>query len=80
MLYYEYDKPIISDKDYDYLSKQYLELVENTPTKEFKKTMYYYCFKDFDGSTGFDLFSLLTDSDREYLKGIAEHILKCGGK
>lgn len=80
ILYYQYDKSIISDKDYDYLTKQYLELVENTSIEEFKKTQYYYCFRDYDGSTGFDLFDLLSESDRDYLLKITEHIIKVGGK
>ena len=81
ILYYQLDSPIISDKEYDSMTNQYLKLVENTPTKVFKKTQYYYCFEEFDGSTGFDLYDKLTEEDKEYLMCISNSVLysKTGG-
>lgn len=53
-LYYELGENIISDYDFDYWSKELVDLQRNYP-EESKAVKYYDEFKDFDGSSGFDL-------------------------
>lgn len=38
-------------------------------------TQYGYCMYDFDVTTGFDLWSRLTEHDKEHIKIIAEMVL-----
>lgn len=76
IMYYELSESCISDKDFDELSHQLVELMKSTPKKICKETDYWYCMYDFDGSTGFDLPDRLTDSDKEYLTKIARMVLK----
>lgn len=85
--YYEYDQSILKDNEYDGLSHQLVDLIKQSP-KEFKKTRYYYCFKEFDGSTGFDLPERLNKandnnpggmSDYDYLHCIAQMVLNVKG-
>lgn len=66
--YYELDSPQITDREYDELSKQLVELQSEIDVNE---TQYGYCMYDFDGSTGFHLYDRLSESDKEYLIGIA---------
>jgi len=86
--YYELNKTVIEDYKYDSISQQLVELINESP-KEFKKTKYYYCFKEFDGSTGFDLPGKLNRknknnpggmSDYDYLYRIAQDVLKVNNK
>ena len=86
--YYELNKSVMEDNQYDGLSHQLVELINESP-KEFKKTRYYYCFKEFDGSTGFDLPRRLNRknkdnpggmSDYDYLYQIAQDVLKVNNK
>lgn len=53
-LYYELGESIISDYDFDYWSKELVDLQAQYP-EESKAVKYYEEFKDFDGSSGFDL-------------------------
>lgn len=76
IMYYELSESCISDKDFDELSYQLVELMKSTPKEICKETDYWYCMYDFDGSTGFDLPDRLTDSDRDYLTKIARMVLK----
>lgn len=71
IMYYELHESCISDREYDSISKQLVELQKSANEEEFKKSMYYYAMHDFDGSTGFDLSSRLNDKDRNYLRRIA---------
>ena len=50
--------------------------------EEYQRTEYYYCFQDFDGNTGFDLYNKLVPKDREWLTKLAEIVLVSykGGK
>ena len=87
--YYELNQTVIEDYMYDGISQQLVELINESP-KEFEKTRYYYCFKEFDGSTGFDLPRKLNRSkninnpggmsDYEYLLQIAQRLLKFNRK
>ena len=71
ILYYELDNPLISDKSYDEVSKQLLEYQKDA---NIDATQYGYMMYDFDGNTGFDLYTRLNDSDRKYLRHIASRL------
>lgn len=71
IMYYEYDESCVPDSVYDSVSHQLVELQKQTSLEEFKKSRYYYAMHDFDGSTGFDIPSRLTEKDREYLRFLA---------
>lgn len=75
IIYYELDNSAITDKQFDALSKQLVELQNSVDFKEFRETTYYYAMHDFDGSTGFHISNRLTDYDVKYLTNIAEHVL-----
>lgn len=72
ILYYELNVSKLTDKQYDELSHQLVELQQGVDVKN--ETEYGYCMFDFDGNTGFDLFSRLTDEDKEYLLHLARYI------
>lgn len=76
IMYYELSESCITDKDYDELSHQLVELMKSISKEICKKSQYWYCMYDFDGSTGFDIPNRLTKSDRDYLTKIAHHILE----
>ena len=65
--YYYKNTNGLSDKDYDEISKQ---LVELQKTVDVRLTQYGYIFYDFDGSTGFDLYDRLTEEDKKYMDAI----------
>ena len=65
--YYYKNTNGLSDKDYDEISKQ---LVELQKTVDVRLTQYGYIFYDFDGSTGFDLYDRLTEEDKKYMNAI----------
>lgn len=75
--YYKLNDSCISDFEYDEISKQLVRLQKDMKKKELKQTMYYYAFKDFEGSTGFDLIGKLNKFDFEYLYGLATYLLYC---
>ena len=71
-LYYEKDNPVWSDKKYDDVAKQLVELQREHDRKSIKyNTQYGYALYDFDGTTGFDLWSRLKKKDKEYISNIA---------
>ena len=70
--YYELDSPKLSDREYDELSKQLVGLQKDI---DIQQTQYGYVMYDFDGTTGFDLYSRLNESDKRYLMQIARHVL-----
>lgn len=76
-LYYEADNSVWSDKKYDEVARQLTD-IQNKHTKSWVHniTQYGYCFYDFDGTTGFDLWYRLNLKDRNMIKGIAERIVK----
>lgn len=73
--YYEMSDTCVTDKYYDAVSQQLLWYMRNTDIDEQKRTTYWYCMSDFDGSTGFDIYSRLDKYDKKYLSNIAEHVL-----
>lgn len=76
IMYYEMNESCISDKQYDDISHQLVQLQSSVSEAEWKKSTYYYAMYDFDGSTGFDIPSRLTEKDRAYLGNIAGHVYK----
>lgn len=71
-LYYELDDPVISDRDFDRLCKKLTEYQsKHDPEWIHGYTTYGYCMYDFDGCTGFDLWSRLRDRNKEMIKFIA---------
>ena len=60
--YYELNTSQLTDKQYDELSRQ---LVDMQKEVDIKDTQYGYVFYDFDGTTGFDLYHRLNDKDKE---------------
>lgn len=71
IMYYELDESCVSDKEYDSISHQLVELQKCASKEEFENSTYYYAMHDFDGSTGFDIPSRLTKKDQEYLTHLA---------
>lgn len=72
ILYYELDNPLVSDMIFDGNCKHLVNLMAEYD--DIKNTEYGYCMWDFDGSTGFDLYSRLNDHDKEYLMHIAKRL------
>ena len=74
-LYYEKDSPVWSDKKYDDVAKQLVELQGEHDRKSIKyNTQYGYALYDFDGTTGFDLWERLNRKDKIYISNIAERM------
>ena len=81
ILYYEMSSSIVEDSVFDDNAKQLVRMQAEFPD-EAEESEYWYVFYDFDGSTGFDLFSRLNKHDKHYLTQIAQHVLtvyKAGG-
>ena len=74
IMYYRLNTSCISDRDFDELSKQLVELQSNKMDVA-KQTKYYYALHDYDGSTGFHIYNRLNNSDKEYLLLIAKNVL-----
>ena len=68
--YYELNTNRLTDKQYDELSRQLVELQKDIDIND---TQYGYVMYDFDGTTGFDLYERLNDYDKKYLMSIAIH-------
>lgn len=76
-LYYEEDSPKWSDKKFDEIAKQLVELQKEYSQKTIRvNTQYGYVFYDFDGTTGFDLFSRLNGMDKQFIGKLAKQIIK----
>ena len=71
IMYYELNESCVPDNVYDSVSRQLVELQKKEKKKEFEKSRYYYAMHDFDGSTGFDIPSRLTETDQRHLEAIA---------
>ena len=71
IIYYELNDSIISDAVFDKMCRELVELMESTPLDTCEKSKYWYCMYDFDGATGFDLYSRLTEKDKNILAYIA---------
>lgn len=76
-LYYEEDSPKWSDKKFDEIAQQLVrEQQPYAKTTIRMYTQYGYVFYDFDGTTGFDLFSRLNGIDKQYIGKLAKQIIK----
>ena len=75
MAYYKQDTNIVSDMEYDGVSRQLAKMQANLSPKEFQRTRYGYAFEGFDGSTAFDIPSKLSVEDYEYLYRITMHVI-----
>lgn len=76
LLYYELNESVISDKEFDDLSRQLVKMQRNASKDDLRNSQYYYCFYDFDGTTGFHLKDRLNEKDKPYLLGLAKFILR----
>ena len=71
-LYYEDNKSIIKDTEYDKMAKELFKLQsEYKKNKIILMTDYGYVFYDFDSATGFDLYANLNEQDKAKIKRIA---------
>lgn len=75
IIYYELNESVISDKKFDKKAAALVKLINKYP-EEVENSEYYRAIYDFDGSTGFHLYSRLKKSQRKYLKKIARHIIR----
>lgn len=75
IIYYELNYSVVLDSVFDNNCKDLIELIKSNPDIH-KDTDLYYVFKDFDGSTGFDLYSQLCGSDKIKYMREAEHALR----
>lgn len=78
ILYYNHSISLVSDTEYDDISRQLVNMIKENP-EEYKKTKYFYAMRDFDGSTGFDLFYRLNDADKSYLLYLVDVLIKQRG-
>lgn len=79
-LYYEKNKTILYDFQYDNLCKELISYQNKMGVDELKqKTDYGYAFYDFDGTTGFDLYWRLKDGDKETVRRLSEYITRLQG-
>lgn len=75
IMYYMMSESCVSDKKFDAIAYQLVDLQKKDP-ESYKRSQYYYAMYDFDGSTGFDIPSRLTENDRGYLTQIAAWVQK----
>ena len=75
ILYYELNNSIVTDKLFDANAHQLVQMQSDFP-EDAKESQYWYVFYDFDGTTGFDLYSRLNKHDKAYLRHLAEHVLR----
>lgn len=67
IMYYQYDMTFISDFHYDDCCKKLVIMHKSYGPDFIEDSMYGYAFYDFDGSTGYHLYSRLTIEDRNWL-------------
>lgn len=72
--YYELDATVISDTDYKELAEQLVEY-QTANSEDAAKSTYYYVMKDFDVSTGFDVYDKLNDYDKDWLMMITRVVI-----
>ena len=71
--YYEFDISPVSDYAYDKMAHELVDRMRKCENVE--DSRYYYAFYDYDGSTGYHLYSRLTDDDKELLMYISNTAL-----
>lgn len=77
--YYQLNKSIITDAQFDSLSYQYIRMVNELNKNDIIKTRYYYVFKDFEGFTSYDLFFKLNEKDSQQIRQLANVISNYNG-
>lgn len=80
IVYYELNENLITDNEYNIISQQLSKLLTETDISVVKKTRYYYVFKDFSSSTGFDLYNKLNTEDKQYLFELSSMLVNRKGK
>lgn len=76
VLYYEMNTSVISDKRFDRVSRLLADKIQKFGPKKIASTQYGYAFKDFDGSTGFDLPDRLSEKDKKHIQQMATYVLR----
>lgn len=71
IMYYEHSESCVSDKYFDGISYQLVDMIKQYGLEQYRQTTYYYAMHNFDATTGFDVPSKLTKYDRAYLSHIA---------
>ena len=79
VIYYTMDESVVDDAMFDNNSRQLVAL-QKEHSDLAPRTIYWYVFKDFDGTTGFDLYARLNPQDRKFIETEAHHLLVLGGK
>lgn len=75
-IYYELNRSVISDKQYDAKAKELVRYKNEYP-ELWKQSEYYKQFgDDYNGATGFTLYFDLTERQKEIIKSIAYMIYK----
>jgi len=74
IIYYELSENVVSDKMFDANSAQLIKYKARWP-KSYTKSRWNEVFKDFDGNTGFDLFSKLTKAQKEHMLYVARSVI-----
>lgn len=77
IVYYQLGSSIMTDMQYTGICKQLKKLQNENPNIT-KETKYYYVFKDFDVSTGFDIYDKLNKKDKKYLHDLSCMLLNRG--
>lgn len=72
VVYYKLDESVVSDKAFDDNARQYVALAKEAPQTDSK---WRYVMHDFDGSTGFHLFTRLTAADQHDILHIASNLV-----
>ena len=75
IIYYELNSSLVSDQQFDRICRHLVDLKEESP-QDYKNSQYYYCMNDFDGTTGFYLYSRLRGRDRDYLLHLAQSVIR----
>ena len=70
-LYYELDDSVISDREYDAMSKQLVEYKNDHPDLWVKSEYYKQFGDDYNGATGFTLFHDLDEKQKQIIRVIA---------
>ena len=76
IIYYHLNQSCITDKEYDLMCQQLVDMQKRMDKQQLRETMYYYCMFDFDGSTGFDLYGRLVSYDKQFLTKVANNVIR----
>jgi len=71
VMYYRFDQTLWTDSMYDLQCKKLVQMMKDYP-EEFKNSVYYEGYKDFDGTTGYHL----PDIDIVFCTGKAGQLLR----